>query len=146
MFFGGILVEHWWMEPQNGHLWHHGSKGKGFWSEVEVTGKSILPWEHTLRRTDTWLITMVSPNWGNVGPLPNGRTPWLINRGDPNHLRPSWEPILQVGWGKKKAMPRMLPRHQDDITPPETNISLSPEKWCLEDYVPFEMVPFQVTC
>ena len=26
-----------------------------------------------------------------VGPLPNGRTPWLINGGDPNHLRPSWD-------------------------------------------------------
>ena len=33
----------------------------------------------------TWLITMVivgtSTNWGNVGPLPRGRTPWLINGG-----------------------------------------------------------------
>ena len=35
-----------------------------------------------------WLITMVivSPLTG-VDPLPNGRTPWLINRGDPNYLQ-----------------------------------------------------------
>ena len=26
-----------------------------------------------------------------VGPLPNGRTSWLINGGDPNYLRPSWD-------------------------------------------------------
>ena len=36
-----------------------------------------------------WLITMVivSPLNGVVGPLTNGRTSWLINGGDPNHLR-----------------------------------------------------------
>ena len=28
-----------------------------------------------------------SPKDGVVGPLPNGRTPWLINSGDPNHLQ-----------------------------------------------------------
>ena len=27
-----------------------------------------------------------SPRPGVVGPLPNGRTPWLINGGDPNYL------------------------------------------------------------
>ena len=27
-----------------------------------------------------------SPKDRVVGPLPNGRTPWLINGGDPNHL------------------------------------------------------------
>ena len=31
---------------------------------------------------------------GVVGPLPNGRTPWLINGGDPNHLLNGM--ILQV--------------------------------------------------
>ena len=33
-------------------------------------------------------ITMVSfsPKDRVVGPLPNGRTPWLINGGDPNYL------------------------------------------------------------
>ena len=38
---------------------------------------------------DTWFITMVScksPKDRIVGPLPNGRTPWLINEGDPNYL------------------------------------------------------------
>ena len=37
-----------------------------------------------------WLITMVSfrPLNGVVGPLTNGRTSWLINGGDPNHLHP----------------------------------------------------------
>ena len=45
-----------------------------------------------------WLITMVSfvPLVGLVVPLPNGLYTWLINGGDPNHLRPSWEPILQA--------------------------------------------------
>ena len=38
--------------------------------------------------TCKWLITMVivSPLTGVVGPLPNGRTLWLINGGDPNYL------------------------------------------------------------
>ena len=31
-----------------------------------------------------------SPRPGVI-PLPNGRTSWLINGGDPNHLRPSWD-------------------------------------------------------
>ena len=38
-----------------------------------------------------------SPTWiliGVVGPLPNGRTSWLINGGDPNHLLTGM--ILQV--------------------------------------------------
>ena len=30
-----------------------------------------------------------------MGPLPNGRTPWLINGGDPNYLLTGM--ILQVG-------------------------------------------------
>ena len=36
-----------------------------------------------------WLVIMVilSPLTGVVGPLPNGRTLWLINGGDPNYLR-----------------------------------------------------------
>ena len=35
-----------------------------------------------------WLITIgKSPIPGVVGPLPNGRTLWLTNRGDPNHLQ-----------------------------------------------------------
>ncbi len=42
-----------------------------------------------------WLL---SPPKDRVGldPFPNGQTSWLINGGDPKHLRPSWEPILQV--------------------------------------------------
>ena len=44
-----------------------------------------------------WLITMVivSP-LSRVIPLPNGRTPWLINGGDPNHLLTGM--ILQVAY------------------------------------------------
>ena len=35
-----------------------------------------------------WLITMLSRSPKDRGiPLPNGRNPWLINGGDPNHLR-----------------------------------------------------------
>ena len=47
--------------------------------------------------TGKWLITMVSksPKDRVVGPLPNGRTSWLINRVDPNHLLTGM--ILQVG-------------------------------------------------
>ena len=45
-----------------------------------------------------WFITMVivSPLTGVVGPLTNGRTPWLINGGDPNHLLTGV--ILQIGF------------------------------------------------
>ena len=32
-----------------------------------------------------------SPKDRVVGPLPNGRASWLINGGDPKHLRPSWD-------------------------------------------------------
>ena len=32
-----------------------------------------------------------SPKDRVMGPLPNGQTSWLINGGDPNHLRPSWD-------------------------------------------------------
>ena len=35
------------------------------------------------------------PLTGDMGPLPNGRNPWLINGGDPNYLL-SGGPILQV--------------------------------------------------
>ena len=42
------------------------------------------------RHKDTCLITMVivgtSPKDRVVGPLPNGRTSWLINGDDPNYL------------------------------------------------------------
>ena len=39
--------------------------------------------------TVKWLITMVivSPLNGVMGPLINGRTSWLLKRGDPNHLQ-----------------------------------------------------------
>ena len=42
-------------------------------------------------RTCKWLITMVnkSPKDRVVGPLPNGRTLWLINGGDPKHVSKS---------------------------------------------------------
>ena len=29
-----------------------------------------------------------SPKYRVVGPVPNGRTPWLINGGDPKRLHP----------------------------------------------------------
>ncbi len=47
-------------------------------------------------RTCKWLVTMViiSPLRSNV-PLPNRRTSWHINGGDPNYDYESWEPILQ---------------------------------------------------
>ena len=40
-----------------------------------------------------WFISMVSfhPLSRVMGPLPNGRYKWLINGGDPNYLRPSWD-------------------------------------------------------
>ena len=47
-----------------------------------------------------WLMTMVivSPCTHRVvGPLPNGRILWLINGGDPNHLRPSWDDAPRRG-------------------------------------------------
>ena len=56
-------------------------------------------------RNPTWiipvskcLITLVdkSPKDRVVGPLPNGRTSWLINGGDPITTYDTWEPILQV--------------------------------------------------
>ena len=36
-----------------------------------------------------WLIIMISksPKDRVVGPLPNGRTSWLVNEGDPKYLR-----------------------------------------------------------
>ena len=40
-------------------------------------------------------MVIVSLLTGVVGPLPNGRTPWLINGGDPNHLLTGM--ILQEG-------------------------------------------------
>ena len=41
----------------------------------------------------------MSPRPGVVGPLPNGRTPWLVNGGDPNYLLTQM--ILQVPLPKK---------------------------------------------
>ena len=38
-----------------------------------------------------------SPKDRVVGPLPNGRTSWLINGGDPNHLHP-------LGWPSKYSL------------------------------------------
>ena len=43
-------------------------------------------------------MVIVSPLTGVV-PLPNGRTPWLINGGDPNYLLSGV--ILQVGFPRK---------------------------------------------
>ena len=50
-----------------------------------------------------------SPRPGVVGPLPNGRTSWLINRGDPNYLRPSWDdlPSMLMTRPKDPRCPRM---------------------------------------
>ena len=42
-------------------------------------------------------MVIVSPLCGVI-PLPNGRTPWLINGGDPNYLLSG--KILQVGLQK----------------------------------------------
>ena len=51
--------------------------------------------------TCKWLIIMVhkSPSRASrvVGPLPNGRTSWLTNGVDPNHLR-------DLGWSSKSVM------------------------------------------
>ena len=60
-----------------------------------------------------WLITMVivSPLNGVMGPLPNGRILWLINRGDPNHLR-------VMGWSSKYLKvwnPNPFELHHEDI-------------------------------
>ena len=54
-------------------------RGGSYWEDHPMTCK--------------WKITMVivSPLSRVVGPLPNGRTLWLRNGGDPNHLRPSWD-------------------------------------------------------
>ena len=38
-----------------------------------------------------------------MGPLPNGRTLWLIDRGDPNHLHPSWDDPPSGDEGLKKV-------------------------------------------
>ncbi len=40
-------------------------------------------------------MVIVSPLSLVVVPLPNGRTPWLINGGDPLTTYDIWEPILQ---------------------------------------------------
>ena len=46
-----------------------------------------------------WLITMVSFRpLSRFIPLPNGRTPWLVNGGDPNHLQ-------VLGWSSKYPPP-----------------------------------------
>ena len=41
-------------------------------------------------------VWLVSPYLGGVGPLPNGRTPWLIHGGYMLTTYCSWGPILQV--------------------------------------------------
>ena len=41
-------------------------------------------------------VWLVSPYLGVVGPLPNGRTPWLIHGGYMLTTYCSWGPILQV--------------------------------------------------
>ena len=59
-----------------------------------------------------------SPKDRVVGPLPNGRTFWLINGDDPNHLRDlSWEPILPPN-RKGVASVLVMPCHLSyDINP-----------------------------
>ena len=48
----------------------------------------------------------MSPKDGVVGPLPNGRTPWLINGGpDPNHL------LTRPGSPSSKYPPRVSMQH-----------------------------------
>ena len=51
--------------------------------------------------TCKWLVKnhgdRKSPKDRVVGPLPNGRTPWLVNEGDPLTTCPSPGMILQVG-------------------------------------------------
>ena len=49
-----------------------------------------------------------------MGPLPNGRTSWLINGGDPNHLR-------VLGWSSK--YPNL--NHQKNATSPRIGIPAS---------------------
>ena len=51
-----------------------------------------------------WLITMLCFRPLNrVGPLPNGRTPWLINGGDPNYVS------VRPGSPSSKQLPISLP-------------------------------------
>ena len=56
--------------------------GNDFHPEVRVT------WRMGSQDLDTWLINNhgLSPKNQVVGPLPNGRTPWLIDGCDPNSL------------------------------------------------------------
>ena len=42
-------------------------------------------------RKKTMVIVGTSPKDRVVGPLPNGRTPWLIHGGGSNHLLPSFD-------------------------------------------------------
>ena len=52
------------------------------------------------------MVIVVVPRPGVVGPLPNGRTSWLINGGDPNYLRylnQTWIPKLMV-WKKGNSL------------------------------------------
>ena len=60
---------------------------------------------------ETWLITMVSKS---PGLLPFQMVSIVCKyRGDPNHLRPSWDPILQV-----PLTPLFLDTKDDRFRPP----------------------------
>ena len=58
-----------------------------------------------------------SPKDRVVGPFPNGRTPWLINGGDPNHLQVlGWSSKYRVSENiSKNSQTAELPPH-DDLT------------------------------
>ena len=49
-------------------------------------------------------MVIVSPLTGVVGPLANGRTPWLITGGDPNYLRSGGPSSKQKNPPKKHTL------------------------------------------
>ena len=65
------------------------------WYSLMNDGSFETPLTWRIIQFSKWLITrwLVSPLTG-VSPLPNGRTSWLINGGDPNYLR-------YLGWSSK---------------------------------------------
>ena len=80
-----------------GHLFREGPPGHpGSWGLLG--GSSQLGYGYVVTNHGD----RKSPKDQVVGPLPNGRTLWLINGGDPNYLRPSWDdpPSSDFYWRK----------------------------------------------
>ena len=82
---------------------------QGSWDPTMAVGRAVTTWR--IIPVSKWLITMVivRPLNGVMGPLINGRTLWLVNRGDPNHLQ-------VLGWSSKhRGTPRWTSRLEDSI-------------------------------